>query len=82
MSIEEEYLEFTLAGKMVREGIEKKIEEMAELLYKNSMRSENWTDIIPFRDISKEYRDDLLSLATKLYSMVMSVQVMPTGGGL
>ena len=66
----------------IRERVQKKIEEIAKLLYKHSMRSENWTDIIPFREISKEYRDDLLSLASRIWNITRQVDIMPTGGGL
>lgn len=61
---------------------EKKIQLMAELLYEHDMRSENWTEIVPFSEVSKEYKQDLISLATELHNAVPVPEIMPTGLGL
>lgn len=86
MSTEEDYLEFTLAGEMQNEQAlsynERKIQAIAELLYEHSMRSENWTDIVPFKEASKEYKEDLISLATELNNLRMPLDTVYTGGGL
>ena len=58
--------------KRVRETLKDKnnVEKMAELLYKEGMRSEGWTDIVPFKEISKEYQEDILSLAKRLIEAI------------
>ena len=75
-------IDINIIDEAIKRNIRTKIEEMAELLYEESMRSENWTEIVPFKDVSKEYRDDLFSLATALYKIASVVFPMPTGGGI
>ncbi len=82
MSTEEKYLEFTLADKMQNNYDKRKIQAMAELLYEHSMRSENWTDIVPFKELSGEYKNDLISLATELHNLRVPADIVYTGGGL